>query len=180
VDPARFGSDRTVIAMRQGRQADILETLSGKDTMEVVGYVVRAIKKYAPDAVLIDIGGLGAGVYDRLREMGYSQCQPVNAGEKAMDSDRYINKRAEMWDGLKQWLYAGGVSIPDEDAIQADLCGLQYSYDSRGRLKLESKEDSKKRGLRSPDNGDALAMTFALPISETRRHREADLYPEVV
>lgn len=180
VDPARFGGDRTVIAMRQGRQADILETLQNKDTMEVVGYVVRAIKKYSPDAVLIDIGGLGAGVFDRLREMGYSVCQSVNAGEKPMDGERYINKRAEMWDGLKQWLAAGGVSLPDDDAIQADLTGLRYSYDSRGRLKLESKEDAKKRGLRSPDLGDALAMTFALPVAETRRFREEDLYPEVV
>jgi hypothetical protein len=178
VDPARFGGDRTVLAMRQGRKAAILESFQNKDTMEVVGHVVRAIKTHSPDAVLIDIGGLGAGVFDRLREMGYHQCQSVNAGEKAIDPDRYLNKRAEMWDGLKNWLIEGDVSLPDEDAVQADLCGLRYTYDSRGRLKLESKEDAKKRGLRSPDIGDAIAMTFALPISSTSRHREADLYPE--
>ena len=180
VDPARFGSDRTVITLRQGRQADVIEVLQNKDTMEVVGHVVRVIKKYTPDAVLIDIGGLGAGVFDRLREMRYSECQSVNAGEKAHDPDRYINKRAEMWDGLKQWLSAGSVSLPDDDALQADLTGLRYSYDSRGRLKLESKDDAKKRGIRSPDIGDALAMTFALPIAEQTRYREADLYPECV
>ena len=165
VDPARFGADRTVIVARQGRVSEVVATLSHKDTMEVVGYVVKAMKKFQADAVFVDVGGLGAGVYDRLRELGHDEVRAVNAGEKAMDGDRYVNKRAEMWDLTRQWLKEGPVDLPDDDALQADLCSLRYSYDSRGRLKLESKDDAKKRGIRSPDIGDALAMTFAFPVS---------------
>jgi hypothetical protein len=165
VDPARFGSDRTVIVARQGRVSEVVEVLSHKDTMEVVGYVAKAIKKYKADAVFVDVGGLGAGIYDRLRELGYDEVRQVNAGEKASDSDRFVNKRAEMWANVKEWLSDGPVDLPDDDALQADLCSLRYSYDSRGRLKLESKDEAKKRGVRSPDLADALAMTLAYPVS---------------
>jgi hypothetical protein len=164
VDPARFGEDRTVIVIRQGRTVEIIETVQGKDTMQVVGLVLQSIKKFKPDAVFIDVGGIGAGVYDRLKELNYKECRAVNFGEKALDQTKFVNKRAEMWGLMKEWLSSPPVQLPDDDALQADLCGLRYSYDSHGRLKLESKDDAKKRGIRSPDFGDALALTWAMPI----------------
>ena len=166
VDPARFGSDRTVIYIRQGRAAEMLHAVNGKDTMQVVGLVVTYIKKYSPEMVFIDVGGLGAGVVDRLRELGYKMCRGVNFGERSLYPDKYINKRAEMWGQMKEWLSEPPVSIPDDDMLQSDLCGLRYDYDSHGRLKLESKEDAKKRGIRSPDAGDSLALTFSMPVHE--------------
>ena len=164
VDPARFGDDRTVISIRQGRSAEILHTVQGKDTMQVVGLVVTFIKKYSPQAVFIDVGGLGAGVVDRLREMGYTMCRGVNFGEKSLWQDKYVNKRAEMWGQMNEWLKEPPVQLPDDDALQADLCSLRYDYDSHGRLKLESKDDAKKRGVRSPDLADSIALTFAFPV----------------
>lgn len=164
VDPARFGDDRTVIAIRQGRSAEILHQVQGKDTMQVTGMVVRCIERYKPEAVFVDVGGLGAGVVDRLRELGFKMCRGVNFGERSMWPDKYVNKRAEMWGQMKEWLESPPVQIPDDDALQADLCSLHYDYDSHGRLKLESKDDAKKRGVRSPDLADALALTWGMPV----------------
>lgn len=165
-DPARFGDVRTSMVLRQGRKVLGVDSWQGKDTMEVVGLCVKVIQRYRLAKLFVDVGGLGAGVVDRLREMGYGQTVvPVNGGERPMDPNKYFNKRAEMWGLMKEWLEDQPASIPDDDAFQADLCGIKYAYDSNSRLKLERKEDMKKRGLRSPDEADALALTFAWPVS---------------
>lgn len=165
-DPARFGDDRTSIIRRQGRCAFGLESYSKKDTMEVVGILHRIIENEKPFRLCVDVGGLGAGVVDRLRELGHSDIVvAVNAGSKPLDAYRYFNKRAEMWGQLKEWLNDEPCSIPDNDSLHADLCGLKYKFDSNSRLRMESKEDAKKRGVRSPDEADALCLTFALPLS---------------
>ena len=88
----------------------------------------------------------------------------VNFGSEPLDKKKYINKRAEMWGIMNEWLSNPPAQIPDDDDIEIDLCGLRYSYDSHGRMKIESKEDAKKRGIKSPDEGDALALTFAFPV----------------
>lgn len=167
VDPARFGNDKTVLTIRQGRVSEIIGRIKDQDTMQVTGLVVQTINKYNPKAVFVDMGGLGAGIVDRLRELGYSNIvHGVNFGEKAIKQDKYFNKRAEMWGEMKAWLTEPPVQIHDDDDLEMDLCGLHYSYDSLGRLKLESKEDAKKRGIKSPDAGDSLALTFAMPVAE--------------
>ena len=174
VDPARFGDDRTSIAMRQGRKCHWIRSYSKKDTMEVAGLVYQAIKEFDPAKVFIDVGGLGAGVFDRLIEISDKRkIVAVNFGGKALEADKYYNKRAEMWGLLGDWLLSEPVNIPDDDQLQADLTQLRYSYDSNGRLKLESKDDMKKRGFRSPDLGDSLALTFAQPVTAQRPVQES-------
>lgn len=166
VDPARFGDDKTAIIRRRNRAAYQLDTYAKRSTMEVAGIVHSIIKKEKPAQVAIDVGGLGAGVYDRLVELGHGKVVvPVNFGSAALDPERFINRRAEMWWTLRDWL-AGDlpVMIPDADELHADLCSPQYQYDSNQRRKLESKEQIRKRGLRSPDAADALALTFAEPV----------------
>ena len=177
VDPARFGNDGTAIIRRRNRAAYQLERHKGKDTMEVAGLVYSIIKKEKPAQVAIDVGGLGAGVYDRLMELlpgSHKQIVvAVNFGSSALDPERYRNKRAEMWWEMRDWLNGDlPVMIPDEDALHADLCGPQYKYDSNQRRILESKEDMRKRGLRSPDGADALALTFAEPVREPDRSEQ--------
>jgi hypothetical protein len=166
VDPARFGDDRTSIIRRRGRVAYGLESYSKKDTMEVVGIVHKIIQTEKPFRVCVDVGGLGAGVVDRLKELGHSEIViSVNAGGKPLDANKYFNKRAEMWGTLKEWLNDEPCQIPDSDSLHADLCGLKYKFDSNSRLRMESKEEAKKRGVRSPDEADCLAQTFAIPSS---------------
>lgn len=168
VDPARFGNDSTAIVRRRGRKVlPLLTRIHKRDTMHVAGVVANLIRDERPTRVFIDIGGLGSGIYDRLVELGFGYViTPINFGESASREDRYINKRAEMWGEMKAWLLAQPASIPPDDTLMGDLSGPTYGYDSNGRLKLESKDDMRKRGVKSPDVGDALALTFAFPVAE--------------
>jgi hypothetical protein len=166
VDPARFGDDRTSIVRRRGRVAFNLESHSKKDTMEVAGMCARILRSEAVVRMFVDVGGLGAGVVDRLNELGFSdRVEGVNAGEKALEPDRYSNRRAEMWGQMAEWMKTTPCRIPDNDSLHADLIGPSYKFDSNSRLMIERKEDMKKRGLRSPDEADALALTFAAPVN---------------
>lgn len=162
VDPARFGSDATVIAVRQGRDLIAIKRLRGADTMEVVGHVIDAIEEYKPALTVIDEGGLGAGVVDRLKEQRY-KVRGVNFGNKAQKQLMYGNKRAEMWGAMRDWLKTA--SIPEDRFLKSDLIGPKVKPDSKGTLFLESKKDMKARGLASPDAADAIAVTFAYPLA---------------
>jgi hypothetical protein len=162
VDPARFGSDATVIAVRQGRDIIDIKRLRGADTMEVVGHVIDAIEEYKPALTVIDEGGLGAGVVDRLKEQRY-KIRGVNFGSKAKNQIMWGNKRAEMWGAMREWLKTG--SVPADRFLKSDLIGPKTKPDSKGTLFLESKKDMRSRGLASPDAADAIAVTFAFPVA---------------
>ena len=162
VDPARFGSDATVIAVRQGRDIIDIKRLRGADTMEVVGHVIDAIEEYKPALTVIDEGGLGAGVVDRLKEQRY-KIRGVNFGSKAKNQIMWGNKRAEMWGAMRDWLKTG--SVPTDRFLKSDMIGPKTKPDSKGTLFLESKKDMRSRGLASPDAADAIAVTFAFPVA---------------
>jgi hypothetical protein len=165
VDPARFGSDSTVLAIRQGRDIIAIKRHKGDDTMTVVGHVIEAIETYKPALVVIDEGGLGAGIVDRLKEQRY-KVKGVNFGNKSKNPVMWGNKRAEMWGEMREWLKTG--SIPQDRYLKNDLTGPMMKPDSKGTIFLESKKDMKARGLASPDAADAIAVTFAFPVA----HRE--------
>ena len=169
VDPARFGADATVIAIRQGRDVIGIKRYRGDDTMEVVGRVIDVIEEYKPALVVIDEGGLGAGVVDRLKEQRY-KVRGVNFGNKSTKPMMYGNKRAEMWGAMKDWLK--DASIPKDRYLKSDLIGPMMKPDSKGTIFLESKKDMKSRGLASPDAADAIAITFAFPVA--RREQRVD------
>jgi hypothetical protein len=168
VDVARFGDDQSVIAFRRGRDARTLPwiALRGLDTMQVAAKVAEAAKVHRAQTVFVDEGGLGAGVVDRLHQLGL-RCIGVNFGGSPSGLDlgegvKVKNKRAEMWAASRNWLRLG--SIPDDPELQADLTGVEYGFDASNAIQLEKKEHMKKRGLASPDKGDALALTFAFPV----------------
>jgi hypothetical protein len=166
VDPARFGADATVIAVRQGRDIISIQRHRGDDTMTVVGHVIEAIDQYRPTLVVIDEGGLGAGIVDRLKEQRY-KIKGINFGNKSTNPIMYGNKRAEMWGKMKDWLKTA--SIPLDRFLKTDLISPMMKPDSKGTIFLESKKDMKARGLASPDAADAICVTFAFPVA----HREA-------
>ena len=161
VDPARSGADSTVIAVRRGREVLTLRRYKGDDTMTVVGHVINTIDEYRPVLTVVDEGGLGAGVLDRLKEQRY-KVRGVNFGWKSSRPAMYGNKRAEMWGALKDWLSTA--SIPRDKNLRDDLTGPKVKPNSAGAIFLESKKEMKARGLASPDAADALAVTFAFPI----------------
>jgi len=166
VDPARFGADATVIAVRQGRDIISIQRHRGDDTMTVVGHVIDAIEQHRPTLVVIDEGGLGAGIVDRLKEQRY-KVKGINFGNKSTNPIMYGNKRAEMWGKMKDWLKTA--SIPLDRFLKTDLISPMMKPDSKGTIFLESKKDMKARGLASPDAADAICVTFAFPVA----HREA-------
>lgn len=181
VDPARFGDDRTSLCLRQSRLVHWIRSYSKKDTMQVAGIVKTAIEELGlqsrlGDRVFIDVGGLGAGVYDRLRETVPDKALlvAVNSSEAPFDAVKYTNKRAEMWGETLAWLTNQPASIPDNDELHADLTQIKYSYDSNNALVMEKKADMKKRGLRSPDCADALGLTFARPPAPPKADQEDD------
>ncbi len=165
VDPARFGSDSTVIAVRQGRDIIAIKRHKGDDTMETVGRVIDAIEEYKPALVAIDEGGLGAGVVDRLKEQRY-KVRGVNFGNKSRNPMMWGNMRAQIWGEMRDWLKTG--SLPYDRHLRSDLIGPLMKPDSKGAIFLESKKDMKSRGLASPDAADAIALTFSFPVA----HRE--------
>lgn len=171
VDVARFGDDDTVIATRIGRDAASIpmKRYHGLNTVQVVGKVkehcayLRKQLGVPKVYVFVDEGGVGGGPVDILREDGFP-VRGVNFSESPDDKQRFPNKREEMWDRMAEWLKEG--SIPDDRDLEEDLVSPLYQFDIQGRKKLESKKEMKKRGLRSPDGADALALTFAYRVNE--------------
>lgn len=181
VDVARFGDDVTAIARRQGRQAYRIQRYKKLSTVQVANLVTNIILEEGPAIVNIDEGGVGGGVIDILFDRGYSYVvRAVNFGEKAQEEERYVNRRAEMWGRLKDWLTGElPVSLVDCEGLSEDLTAPCKNYDKIGRLIIEKKADIKKRIGRSTDVGDALALTFAerhYPQSLLRHKYEASEY----
>jgi len=159
VDVARYGDDKTVVSIRQGRK--LLTQLKWRElnTMEVAERVATLMREFKPQATFVDAVGIGAGVVDRLRQLNYEVIE-VNAGSKAMDNETYYNKRAEMWGRMREWI-RDGADIPQDQDLRDALTGIEFSFDDKERIRLERKQDMKKRGQESPDEGDSLAHTFA-------------------
>jgi len=172
VDCARFGDDSSVLAKRVGRDARSRpwKRWNKMDAMQLAGDIALEAQQEHPDAIFVDAGNIGAAVVDRLRQLGIENVYEVWFGGEGRDANwngvkvRTANKRAEMWTNMREWLKSG--SIPDEQKLGDDLVGPLYSFAGDDtRIMLERKKDMKKRGLASPDDGDALACTFAEPVA---------------
>ncbi|HUI97585.1 MAG TPA: hypothetical protein VLX44_17650, partial [Xanthobacteraceae bacterium] len=190
-DPAWKGEDRHAMAWRQGRRLIRVECRRGLDTMQAAGWVKQVIDADKPTRVFIDVGGVGAGVHDRLAEMGNGGVvRGINFGSAPFEppprdahgrpSGGPLNRRAEMWMKSRDWLAdPGGAQIPDSDSLQADACGPGYGYDSNTRLMLEKKDDMRRRGAASPDQWDAVALSFAEPVVQHAGWSRRLAYPDL-
>ncbi len=181
VDVARFGDDQQVIAARRGLDARTipLRRYRGLDLVTFSAQVAEAALVDNARAVFIDAGGMGAGVVDMVRAMlpgrfvagvnfgGRADRHALGAGRGA-ELPLTADKAAEMWASLRHWLQDG--AIPDDAELKAELTGRQYGFDTHSAIRLERKEDMKKRGLASPDVADALALTFAWPVADLPDH----------
>ena len=167
VDVARYGSDQSVILRRRGGQVEEIRTFNGMDTMELAGWVAAAIREFQPAQTCIDEVGVGAGVVDRLREQGYG-VRGVNVAHSARQKGVFANMRAEGYWKLRDLFAAGDIAIPGDQRLLGELAALRYSFDSQGRILMESKEDMRKRGVPSPDRADALMLAFVTPVTRPR------------
>jgi hypothetical protein len=172
VDVARHGDDQSVIRFRQGRDARSIKPLKyrGLDSTTLADRICEAIDRYHPDAVAIDAGNTGAAIIDILKGRRYRVVEVWFGAES--DDRAFRNKRAMMWGRLKDWLPGG--CIDKDQELYHDLIGPEYEADDNGVITLEPKAKMKKRGLASPDDGDALALTFAVRVArrDSRTYRD--------
>lgn len=159
VDVARYGDDSSAFVYRKGNFAKLLRKVGGHSTMEIAGLCKQYAREYPKARFFVDVVGVGAGVYDRLKEQTdiSDRVFGVNSAGKP-NSDEYLNIRAESWGNVRTWL-KDAVIERHEDFYQ--LANPKYKITSNGKIQLESKDDMKKRGVSSPDVGDALALTLS-------------------
>jgi hypothetical protein len=166
VDPAWMGGDETCIGLRQGNKFRILARYNkNDDDFVMAGYVAKFEDEEKADAVFVDFG-YGTGIVSAGKQLGRSWKLVAFGGESG--DPGYLNKRAEMWGMMKDWLRDGG-TIPDDPILAAELVGPEYyvktTGSGAGKIVLESKTDMKRRGLASPNRADTLALTFAAPVA---------------
>lgn len=183
VDVARFGDDKTALCYRRGRYCFKIESFSKLSTVDLANKLTHIIAEEKPTRIFLDLGNTGAGVYDILKDRGFAKIvRGINFGAKAMNDDRYTNKRAEMWGLANDWLKSEeGVQLIKDDELLEDLCSVCKGYDYKGRLQLESKDKIKARTGRSPDKADAFVLTFAEPVydvGQTKKIGSSELHIE--
>jgi hypothetical protein len=175
VDVAGTGADSSAIWMRQGLWARRLYKRNIKDVLQFGDILASYIQAEKPDIVFLDMGAMGSPLVDQMRRLGFGHLtQGVYFGGAPIRTDLYSDRRTEMWHKIALWLKDGG-TLPDKATesqdIEDDLTGPEYFYNDKGKMKLESKDDMKARGLPSPDDADALALTFAAPVSSRSQRR---------
>jgi hypothetical protein len=177
VDVAAQGDDRSAIVMRRGAVLEYIDSWREPDTMQTVGRVSALICDFKPKAVMIDNIGLGIGVVDRLKQLGY-KVWGINVGETAARSDLYANLKAECWARMGEWMTDAVIRPgPNVKALRRDLLTPKRQYDLHNKLKVESKPDLKKRVGFSTDIADALALTFARRVSSgAQKNRRQQFY----
>ncbi len=159
--------DETVIAIRQGDIFYPYHRLTGKNTMQIVGYIANLANKEKPSHIFIDTIGIGAGVCDRLEELGFPVIGIKVSESPAQTSGRYRKLRDELWGLMRDWLEKRRGKLydnPDFDLI-GQLTSPKYSFSSNGEIVVDSKDKIRKDGRDSPDIADAHNLTFALPTS---------------
>ena len=189
LDPSRFGDDEASLARRQGILCRPFKTWRGLDGTELgdeVGQMLLEAElagekdpmghEQLPDALFVDVGGVGASAFDRIKVLGYEDILiPVDFGGAPRDA-RFLNKRAEMWWAMAHWLKTFPAMLPNDPVLRAELPAPNYDYkpvQKRTVFLIEKKADMKKRGVNSPNRADSLATTFSAPvIPKSRTARE--------
>ena len=181
-DTAWFGGDPCCVYLRQGLKAQFLGKWTSISTDRFAGIIARLEDEWEVDAIMVDCGGSGGGgVVDSLRRMGRKPI-PAWFGSKALNEKEFLNRRVEMWWSIKEWLEVDGGALPKREDLKQDLCGPSYWYNASGKKQMESKDDMRSRGLHSPNEADALALTFYCPVlrRNNRRRQMRDELDEMI
>jgi len=158
-DIARYGDDRTVITIVKGRKVLPQVVIRGMDTQEVAKRIYELSLEHGAENINIDVIGVGAGVVDALNSIGVQGVNGINVGEQAWASDRFANRKAELWFSLRQRMLDGELSIPDDKDLERELM-CSYKYNIVGKILIESKDSIKKVLGRSPDMADSLVLAL--------------------
>ena len=166
VDIARFGENSSALCPRQGRKCHEIEYLPKQDLMATAHHVAETIRTLRPLQSFVDGSGMGAGVVDRLRQLNF-EVVDVNFGNSSL-SPRFLNKRAESYWALKEWIEAGECELPKSVKLKEGLTCIEYDFTDKGRIRIDRKADiMEKYGSNIDIDGpDALAMTLAYPVAD--------------
>jgi len=174
-DVARYGRDKSVTSVREGHKVHSLKEYKNYNTMEFATVISNDYSRgIAKDAVFVDTIGVGAGVFDKLLQMGVRGVVEANVSMKAEETKVYQNKRAEMYFNLKKFVEQGG-KLPNDKELKEELLALKYFYNpTSGKIQLISKDDLKEELGRSPDKSDSVALHFfrrIRPVSMRGQHQ---------
>lgn len=178
LDVARFGDDRTALCKRRGNCVpEVVKTWRQKETMQVAGIIHEEYRltRDKPRSINVDVIGIGSGVYDRLVELGLPAVA-VNVSESPSSKDRFLRLRDELWYEAREWFESRNCRIVDDQELIGELCSVKYQIASNGKIRVESKDEMKKRRLPSPDLADAFILTFAPSFSNFKKPLE---YPRM-
>jgi len=165
LDVSRYGSDRTALCKRQGNVVlEPIKTWQNKDLMELAGIILTEYEatRYSdrPTAIYIDSIGVGAGLADRLSELDLPAIG-IAVSESASLKEKFVRLRDELFWKAREWFEGRDVQIPNDETLISEITSVRYKYQSTGKLKIESKDEMKRRGQRSPDAADAFVLTMA-------------------
>lgn len=185
-DIARFGPDRTVLMPMAGRQVYKPDISQGQNVMESAGKVAVFLKANPHGCAHIDVIGIGAGVVDRCQEQDLSVVG-VNVAEKPEDPKKFADKRSELWYNARESFNPENPNAsalpPDCPELIAELSSVKYRFDSAGRIKVESKDEMKKRLGKSPDLADAYCLAlsavravdgYSIEVPEASHHSQLE------
>lgn len=160
IDVARFGGDMTALARIWGKVLKKIEAVNKKDTNWTIGRakVLHVQDKY--DFIGVDDTGVGGGVTDGL-DAEEIDAEPFNFGSSAVEDDKFENRKAEIYWNLREAIRDKELELPDDKELINQLCSIKYKYTRKGKIAIESKADMKKRGLKSPDKADAVAIAYS-------------------
>jgi hypothetical protein len=170
VDVARFGDDLSALCKRHGNtMPEKVKTWGGKDTMQVAGLIKNEYddSNAKPEAICIDVIGLGAGVVDRCKELGLPVIG-VNVAESPAIEEQYMRLRDELWFKARDWFHGRDVKIVDDEDLIGELTLPTFKVLSTGKKQVESKDEIKKRAA-SPDRADAFCLTFAMGVPTSNK-----------
>jgi hypothetical protein len=176
VDVARFGDDSSCLAKRHGNtMLEPCQEWYGLDTMQLVGMIANEYRsaQRKPTVINVDVIGIGAGVVDRLQELGYP-VQGINVAESSSVSNKYMRLRDELWFNCRDWLEGLDCKLAEDEDLIAELTTVKYKIESSGKIKVEGKAEMKKRGVKSPNRADAWNLTFASVPMEANDYYDED------
>lgn len=162
-DVARYGDDESSVSVRQGNKLLDITTWGHQDSVYSAGRTARVMREQRLSRTYVDVVGLGAGVYDILKnELGSEfKILEFDGGKEPLDKERFVNLRAEAYWNFSRKIADGEIDLPDNEKMKAQFVDIRYTYDGKGRLMIEKKEDAKARGSRSPDIADSVVMAFS-------------------
>jgi hypothetical protein len=175
VDPAESkheDADDSAISIRKGFSLLRIIRKHGLDGMELAGLVGELADEYEADGIVVDVGGIGTACYQFLHYANRPNVYRFNFGEKAIDNTRFVNRGTEVWWLAREWLMSPEAYVPNDMRFQTDATGRKMFRDAARRYRLETKEQMRLRGLRSPDSFDSFAITFGVDIKEPESRRD--------